>query len=542
MAGRPTFTLTAMDVDIFISPDGGGGIATGSGAIIVSEFSVTFRANDFSEASISLGYKTEAGLKKLQSLFPREGEGAYFSIVSITLKDGGPLSYLRVGGKPFFRGFGVGFSHKKQAGNIAFIINAHGGPYTLGQTLMAAPGMHPSSPESWGVGAYQSLSDSAEARVASAGVFLATLQAATSPFGAFKLAVATMAKQWAAPAGVGSNVVFLAAQKAYGFGSNTELKILEEIGRIVDLSPATNSLFETATKQAALFDLVNQLLQGGNLTFWDFLLGVLDTYGLDILCVGDKSFITPKTPLGDAVKANKIPASDLTYTDIRDFPFESPTRCIVTSRETVTSDTAESLESIETGVYPPDAEPTGQEAKTGVKAFRVDVPAWMAEVLKANRVLLSDKALVASKQAGKVAREDVKKVVMESNKAIGEAQAASGLLFNDYAQYMLMKRKFRQRTGVVMLKFSPYLLPGFPGEIEDPISIGGKPIATIQCMFLEVTHSVSYTGGTASSQVTFSHARYGGELSDEKLKSNPIYPGYSPESGAKAVSKEAFGV
>jgi len=541
---KPSFTLTAVDVDVKIA-----GITAGSqgAGVVVSELSVTFRVNDFSEASISLGYQTPAGLSALLALFPREGsEGAYFSEVQIFLKDGGPLSYLRAGGLPFFKGFIVGFSHKKQAGNISFIINAFGGPYQLGQIPMGAPGMHPGAAESWGVRAWTSTGtgEGGSGPEQTAMGLLGDLDGETSAFGAFKKLVGAVLSSWEASfsaPGALSEIAFEAARKAYALGPESAVQVQADLDKIEDLSTSDNQLFQGEVKDSAILDLTRKAFGSAQISIWHFLVGTLDAYGLDIICLGDKCFVFPKSPLADPVKANIIQAEDMGYLDLRDYPFQSPTRCIVIARALLGTDREGSPEA-EAGIYPDAEELSGQEAKTGVKTIIVHAPAFMSNILAARRKPVVDKGQSAKAQGGKKERAEVKAAAESLRKKLGEGNEKTKQTFDDYARYILMKRKFRQRTGMAVMKFNPYLIPGLPGRLIDPITANGKPMATVDGVFMEITHNLSYTTPMAQTTVSVSHLRYQGELTDAKLKQNAIYPSFSPENASLIVKDNAFGI
>lgn len=544
MSPPKNFTLTAVDVDVKIAGVDTG--AQGSG-IVVSELTVTFRVNDFSEASISLGYSTTAGLKKLLQLFPKEGsEGAYFSVVEVYLKDGGPLSYLRGGGLPWFKGRIVGFSHKKQVGQIAFVVNAFGGPYLLGQVLMGAPGMHPGAPESWGVDTWTGTQagEGGTQAESNASVLIAELRDRSSVLEIFKTVMEFITNRWDSSfsaIGSGSSIAYEAARAAYGLGSESKVKLTEELDTIEDLSGANNFIYTNATKNAAIYDVTHTAFASAHLSIWHYFLGVLDAYGLDMICLGEKCFVIAKSPLADPIKTNIIAAEGSTYQDIRDFSFEAPTRCIVTVRDQLLTDASDQALK-EVGVYPPTIDLSSQEAKTGVKTIKVEVPAFMAYMLENNRAAVMDKTKTKKVQGGKVKREDVKKEAADTKKQINEMQAQSSNIFTLYAQYILMKRKFRQRTGMVVTKFDPYLLPGFVGRVVDPILANGTPIATMDGLFSEITHNLSYQRPIAQTTVAMTHVRYLGELKDAKLKTNPIYPDYVPQDAASAARDNGFGI
>ena len=262
---------------------------------------------------------------------------------------------------------------------------------------------------------------------------------------------------------------------------------------------------------------------------------------MDIICIGAKCYLVAKSPLGDPVKQNDIPAGDISYLDLRDFPFQSPTRCVITTRSQLLRQRKEISER-EVAIYPPTVELTSQEEKTGVKTIIVSVPAFMSFILERTTKSMSNKATAKKIQAGLSRRSSVKKTTGEVRKAIQDAQNEALTLYQDYAQYVLMKRKFRQRTGLAVLKFHPYLLPGFPGRLEDPISVNGKPIATVDCFFSEITHNLSYSAPAAQTTVAVSYIRYKGELTDPKLKKNPIFPSFTPSGAAETVVGDAFGV
>jgi hypothetical protein len=113
-------------------------------------------------------------------------------------------------------------------------------------------------------------------------------------------------------------------------------------------------------------------------------------------------------------------------------------------------------------------------------------------------------------------------------------------IYNDYARFVLMKQKFRQRTGMCVLKFNPGILPGFVARVEDPLDAGGKPIATVFGYVNEVTHTLSCVSNVAQTSFSMSHIRYDGEVPDA-LRANPLYSGYDVEGAAEEILGDAIG-
>ena len=521
-------TLNAVDVDITIS--GGPTIVQGQD-IVVSSVSVTNRVNDLSEASVSLGYKTKAGLEKLRKLFPIDGnEGVYYSELTITLKKGGPLSNL-TRDYTLFKGFINGFGHSKQAGNIEFVLNARGGLFQLSQILLGAPGFHPSAPVSWGLAALRvdtgGGGKGAEDLVQS---LLSACSKQPNPYEVFKCVILEVAKTWnptALPRGILKDIVFAAAIKAYGLGANQTSVIEKELERVIVSNGLNNNLFDKLVV-ASITDITLTALASAQMFIWDYLLGVLDAYGLELITVSDKAIVTAKDPLNSPVTTNKVKAIDLGHINTHDLPFTSPTRCVISILDEVTANKRKSS-SKDMAIFPEDLEPTTQEEKTGVKTIYLRLPAYFAYVNHQIAKPLLDQNKVKKNRISRKGKQAAKQNIAKQNKDVQKEKDDVKTVYPLLAKYFLMKAKFKQRTGMAVFRLNPELLPGFPAQIEDPLGI-----ATFDCYIQEVTHTISYPGQSAQTSAAFNYIRYSGDL-DPNPFPTPLYPSYDPEAASKQV-------
>jgi len=533
---KNTLTLTAVDVVIKIT---GSETVTQGEDILVSAVTVINRVNDFSEASVSLGYKTKKGLKKLQALFPQAGEGAHFGNLEITLKAGGPLSNIT---QDFcmFSGTIVGFSHVKASRQIAFSLNARGSLYQLSQILVGSPGFHPSTPQSLGLMALTvDAEDKSNPALQTASSIITQCMGMENAVDMYKCVVGGILKTWLAVGSGGgefSQKAFAAAKRAYGLGEETKSVVETELDRILVSNGINNSSLFLAIKNSALLDMVMQAIGNAGLSFWDLLLGTLDTYGLDLISIGNSAVVVAKAPLENPIQFNTFLIEDETQISLDDFPFQAPTRCIVTAMQLGT-DGSKGIppHQNEVAIYPNSIEPTSQEAKTGVKTLFVSIPAFFNWAPHQVNDAYNDATQTVKHNGATHNPKEVKKEVEKAAEP-GATEVDTLIKFwQDYAKYSLMKAKFKQRTGVVNLRLKPDVLPGFCARVRDPLGV-----ATFDCAVQEVIHTISYAEARAETVIRVNYIRYRGEL-DPKPFENPFYPNFKPIQAAIQVLNAACG-
>jgi hypothetical protein len=550
MKGSRAYSLTALDVEITITAEAlKGGSVKVSGfsdskekrqsAIIATDLTVTYRANDLAEASVSLGYTTKAGLAALQSIFPKGNEGALFGELVIKVKGIGGASYAPIKEREItlFDGLILGFSHSKGSQSIAFVVNAYSKIYPLTQIPVATPGFHPTSGLNLGVvnaiAASTFRGDGNSLGVARA--LLASASGVHTLYEVVQTLVTELLKKWSTALGnVPLPKGLRTAIKDWGLKQTAAVVQSLFDDNIVASSGGANVVI-TERNDEVLLDLCQTIWSNSSLTFWVFLISALDKYGVDLVCAGNGkgqlSVFDPLYPFAPA--GNVIQPEDQTMVDIRDFPFDSPTRVIVTAPLPRTGGQGTTIGW--RGVYPTtEDEVLPQEKATGVKTIVVEAPSYLSATAKLAALEVAKRGTIQKLRAGAKKSEAQLEEVRRLNIANQEKVALGSKEFNDYARYILMKQRFRQRTGSVVMRFDPSVLPGFVAKVIDPLGSKGKPISTVYGYVQEVTHTISSQGPMAQTAFTMSYVRYEGEV-PIALTVNPLYPKADPRDDARLI-------
>ena len=562
--GSRTYTLTSFDFEITIKSDAVGTIhvwglsaeaaaalsSTGGlnaafagflTSVIATDLSVTYRANDLAEASVSLGYTSAAGLALLQKIFPKTDEGAFFGELTIKVTGRGRFSYAPIKDRKItlFHGLIVGFSHRKGSDAISFVVNAYSLIYPLTQIPVATPGFHPTSGMNLGVGnaiAASSFAGTPTSARETASAVLNSLQGVRTVYELVKGLITNLLEQWD-PDFKDLPQMPLAYRKAfadYGLKLTRQFVQAGVTDNIVASAGGTNAVIDSH-KSAALLDVVQSVWSSSSLTFWALILSIIDKYGIDIICAGDgKGQLSVFNPLGYPVAGNIIQPEHQAVVDIRDFPFDSPTRVIITAPLSETYH-GEGTEQPWRGVYPTTEDQIlPQERKTGMKTVVIEAPSYLVATADLAAQEVAKRGTIETLRAGAKTGEEQLKLIRALNIKRRSDTVSNSSFFNDYARYMLIKQRFRQRTGMSVMRFDPSVLPGFVAQLVDPLGISGSPITNVFGYVQEVTHTLSSQAPSAQTSFSMSYVHYAGEV-PAALTANPMYPGHNPGDDARKI-------
>lgn len=485
-------------------------------------FRYSTRLNEISEASISLGFRNKNGIAKIKELFPFGSSGKEPQTLKVVVK-GYKTEYSTIKKDiKLYTGNVVGYGSSKQMGDISVSLNARGPFLRFQQTPLFCPGYHPGEANPLSVNPITTTSKQNELR----SMLLTAVGAANNGFDAFKIFIENYEKQLSklniASDNAGAIPVFIKAyQKSGGNVLSSEAKKLKIIG---DISLAISNMNTDAATviSGILQERVSYFYNNPMSTFWEFLIGIMSTFGLSIVNINDTICGIPSIPLAEIPKNHIINTSDINRIEVSDFPFYSPTRSFVLARlQYQPSTTGDSIY----GEYPDSSEPTDQEIKTGVFAKMYDAPAFLSFIKYPASILnrMSD----VSKYKNK---EKIKELLQELESAKKDHVANLKIISKIYAKYCLMEDKFRQRSGNIVTRFMPWIIPGFPCMIKDPLKI-----ADIKCQILSADHALDCNTGQAISSFSLSHVHYDGEVEPDPFP-NPFYPSYNVSGALKEIT------
>jgi hypothetical protein len=495
------------------------------------------KVNEVAECQLAVGAKSKAGISKLRELFPVSGVATYYSKAEVTIK-GNDTRYSTIKDDiKLFKGYVVGYGNQKQHQDLSMTLNLRGPFFKLQQIPLMAPGFHTSSPYSFSIApiSYAGSSQNGTSFSNFRNNLIAAASTKEDGFEVYRIFVSRYeeALKSASTSRRGTTKVFPAAITAFGFaGGAGESVLSEELGFLKTYGNTNLDFAASATDKKIVLSnylrtLVDTFASNPSATFWEFLLHILSQFGLNIISLGEFIAGVPKIPLLLPPDNNIIHSKDITQMTVGDFPFFSPTRCIVSIQDALGYNNSRTKPSSIFGEYPNTTTPTEQEAATGVFASYLQAPSFLGclRASKELRSFISDVKLIdgTKKASGIKSKLQPMKKAMAKN-SLGLKEFASL-----YAKYLLMTKKCSQRTGEVVTRFNPYILPGFPALIKDPLGV-----ADIFCRVREVNHVLDCKFQQATSVISVDHVRYGGEL-DEHPFPNPLYSSFKADVAAKSI-------
>ena len=247
------------------------------------------------------------------------------------------------------------------------------------------------------------------------------------------------------------------------------------------------------------------------LSFWELLLIILETFGLNLLDYGPRYTVYGKANLLDPSEfriLNNIQVSDILNLEIGDQPFNRINKVIISTSSFggYYSDAKSLKTNALYGIYPKDnLEGTPRylfyDTPFFLSYFIYDSYKYTVKQLKQRHIKYNKK----SHQIDKTKSDNIN-------------FKAQQIVADKYAKYFYMLKRFEQRTGSVSLRFMPNIVPGLPCKIYDPF----KQL-TFDCYILQTTHSIDATSGSLSTTVSFNNIRYPGDIDEYPFK-NVIYP------------------
>jgi len=528
------FTLDKIDLSVLIN-----GTDITSNGCLLNGCNVSFSVNSLSQASLDIGYKTLTGLSYLKSLFPKGmTTTASYSEIIVNIKDGGPLGYINSGN--VFKGYIVGFKQTKSVGNISYTIQCLGGMFRSDKILIGSPAYNFPGPSISLAFKY----DIGTGKAQSIGSYLHKwFNKAESVIEMFKIFVNfyeySVSKSLKSLTGVIPSINKMAL-KAYGFVPEKSSVVSQEVNDLV-LVPGINSFTDWEKNIKSIgSSIAVQALNNPTKSFFQFFLEVLDTYGLLLVTIWDKTFITVKDLIADPNNFspnNIFTKEDIIGISIQDAPFYAPTRAVVFSTSSPKESTgAVSFSNFPTvGCYPSETQITPQEKLTGVKVHCVKpygILEWL-DVINDNELKKYNglKPSGTKDKNGEVENSKYRQAIIDRN--IAEYKDRQEELLDNYAKYILMKEQCKQRTGSATLRVRLDVVPGLTASFEDPFRM-----SNVYGFINSVSHS--FTSSSASTNVAFNYVNYPEQFASSD-RGNPLYPSFNAGNVISAIGSGGFG-
>lgn len=299
-------------------------------------------------------------------------------------------------------------------------------------------------------------------------------------------------------------------------------------------------------------DLVyhSELMASGGDDAWTLLLNVMNESGCILLPSDEKLYVIPQSNFlkldgscpavgAQSTAPNQAYPADYSNFVLNDNSYKNIKYCLVTPISGTAGNgnrnVAANLQRM--GCYPTagnDLQP--DDGSSGV--LLVTVPPWMGKTIQ-NAVFLNTKVLSANQSnaygaSGKTKELDsvdaAKQIIddpMNMAGTLAESNEVKALLDN-CAKARFLTEKYIERTGSFSLEFNPNWVPGTTGFLASR-----QPKALFNFYVTSVTHNISTSGGksgSATTQINFNSARYGGSMGViPSIEINELY-GYSSGS------------
>ena len=490
--------------------------------ILITYIQTSSAIDTIPEASVGIDAKTAKGRGKLRELFPIEGQGVYYSRITITVVGTSTKLSSILSSHTLFTGYIIGYGHSKAAsGSTQFSLKCRGGLHQLSQIILASPGFHPGSVYSWGLSTMSTSASSNQGQVDKsylyAGRLLIPSTGDKTAYTMYKRIMTTLFTAIAdvnTATGISANFthkMFRCAIEAFKAGTEHRTAVDRELNSIVEVGDLTLPVLKG---YSFLRSLVYSALSNPQMSCWDFLLELGQKFGLCTLSIGGKTYVTSFSPLDAPVIPDLIP-EDESSIEISDDPFSSPTRAIVTGASVLntTALSPEERRQAEVALYPEKEELTTQEGKTGVKAVHINAPGFFAYI---------EQEIIAKKLSNnKDHRTFEHGIDKNATKNVEKKKSTSNIdeILNNmkmYAKYSYMSEKFKQRLGNIVTRYRPDILPGFCVLVKDPSGIQYTGYVS------QVTHVVDAQSPSIGTSITLAYIRYGKEL-DPNPFPNPFY-------------------
>ena len=299
------------------------------------------------------------------------------------------------------------------------------------------------------------------------------------------------------------------------------------------------------------------LISSGGDDAWTLLLNVMNESGCVLLPSDNTLYVIPQSnflkldgscpPVGaQSSSPNKAYPADYSNFILNDNSYKNIKYCLATAISSTAGvgnrNIAPNLQQM--GVYPKnDQDLQPDDGASGV--LLVTTPAWMGRTI-AGAVFLNTKNLSTNQEkaypaAGKTKELDsvdqAKQIVddpMNTAEVLAQSKEVKKILDN-YAKARFLTEKYIERTGSFSLQFSPKWVPGTTGFLASR-----QPKAMFNFYVTGVTHNIATSGarsGTATTQINFNSARYGGSIGViPSIEINDLY-NYSPGSMAGVQNK-----
>lgn len=274
------------------------------------------------------------------------------------------------------------------------------------------------------------------------------------------------------------------------------------------------------------------LVSSGGDDAWQLLLTVMGDAGCVLLPSNEKLYVVPQSnfmrldgscppPGQQSTTPNKAFPADYNNFVLNDNSYKNIKYCFVSAVSNVTASTtvnqAVNLQNL--GKYPEnESDINPDDGASGI--LLTEAPPWLGRCI--GNVFVVHTETVAgnldksySDAGKKKSLEDIeegKQAVKEADQKhdakYGAGAQQTKELLNKYAKARFLMEKYLERTGSFNLQFNPQWVPGTTGFLASR-----QPKVMFNFYVTSVTHNVELSGGrvgSASTQVSFNSARYGG--------------------------------
>ena len=294
--------------------------------------------------------------------------------------------------------------------------------------------------------------------------------------------------------------------------------------------------------------VIDILLYGGD-TAWDLLLHAVDDVGCVLVCSNTKLYVIPKSTFlkldgsrpGDSKQQssepNKAYPADYSNFVLNDVSYKNIKYCFVEAQEDKFQPVSviESIYADYLGQYPKDGNDiTPDDGAAGVLV--VQAPPYLARNLLGG-VLTHNSDTRKNIEGGKAwadtgkgappdtpedAASPMDSAQSKVDQKIGKDANKIKEVLDKYAKARFLQEKYTERTGSFNMQFNPQWVPASTGFLACQ-----SPCLVYNFYVTSVTHHISTTGarsGSASTQVTFNSARWGGNVGSlPSTQSNELY-------------------
>jgi hypothetical protein len=290
----------------------------------------------------------------------------------------------------------------------------------------------------------------------------------------------------------------------------------------------------------------NLLANGGD-DAWSLLLNVMNEAGCVLLASSEKLYIVPQTNFlllqgkcpnheEQSILPNQAYPADYSNFVLNDNSYKNIKYCIISALSELTVQMAKTnlVNMHNLGVYPSPNDHNGipDDGSSGI--LFTYAPPWLANPLHASVALnntttsanqtlplpisgnMTDLAAIAAAQTA------IRAIDESLVSQYGKDNVRIRNILNNHAKARFLTEKYSDRTGSFSLQFNPRWVPGTTGFLASR-----QPKVMFNFYVTGVNHNIVTHGGksgTASTQISFNSARYGGSVDNiPSVSQNELY-------------------